>query len=243
MGTAYRRFADKDELIDALLESRIDEMVAMAERGLEDPDPWDGLVGYIVGALELQVRDRGLKEVLFAPGRGKKRVAAAKGRMGPAVTALADRARAAGVVREDFQPSDIPLIYLMLGTVVDFSRGFEDGLYRRYLAILLEGIRAGGQPPELPVPALELGDVPGGHGQVQEPLGVLARAQPRDDLVQPPPRLGAARPRPRTARPPARPTAPARRTPARAAARGCATYCSRSLDSSTAARQAPSPPR
>ena len=156
VGTAYRRFADKDELIDALLESRIDEMVAMAERGLEDPDPWDGLVSYIVGALELQVRERGLKDVLFAPGRGKKRVAAAKGRMGPAVTALADRARAAGVVREDFQPSDIPLIYLMLGTVVDFSRGFEDGLYRRYLAILLEGIRAGGQPPELPVPALEL---------------------------------------------------------------------------------------
>ena len=66
--------------------------------------------------------------------------------MGPAVTALADRARAAGVVREDFQPSDIPLIYLMLGTVVDFSRGFEDGLYRRYLAILLEGIRTSGQP-------------------------------------------------------------------------------------------------
>ena len=79
VGTAYRRFADKDELIDALLESRIDEMVAMAERGLEDPDPWDGLVGYIVGALELQVRDRGLKEVLFAPGRGKKRVAGGEG--------------------------------------------------------------------------------------------------------------------------------------------------------------------
>ncbi len=156
VGTAYRRFANKDELIDALLEARIDEMVAMAERGLEDPDPWDGLVGYIEGALELQVRDRGLKQVLFAPGRGQKRVAAAKGRMGPAVTALADRARAAGVVRADFAPTDIPMIYLMLGTVVDFSRDADPELYRRYLAILLEGIRAGGQPPELPVPALEL---------------------------------------------------------------------------------------
>jgi AcrR family transcriptional regulator len=156
VGTAYRRFADKDELIDALLEDRIDEMVSMAERGIEDPDPWDGLVGYIVGALELQVRDRGLKEVLFAPGRGKKRVAGAKGRLAPAVTKLAARAREAGVVREDFETSDIPMIYLMLGTVVDFSREAEPELYRRYLAILLEGIRAGGRPAELPVPALEI---------------------------------------------------------------------------------------
>ena len=174
MGTAYRRFADKDELIDALLEARIDEMVALAERGLEDPDPWDGLVSYIVGALELQVRDRGLKEVLFAPGRGKKRVAGAKGRLGPAVTALADRAREAGVVRADFDTSDIPMIYLMLGTVVDFSREAEPELYRRYLAILLEGIRAGGQPPELPVPRARAGALPGGDGRVQVALGVTA---------------------------------------------------------------------
>lgn len=156
VGTAYRRFANKDELIDALLDSRIDEMVAMAERGLEDPDPWDGLVSYIVGALELQVRDKGLKEVLFAPGRGRTRVAGAKSRLAPAVTALADRAREAGVVRQDFAPSDIPLIYLMLGTAVDFSRDAEPELYQRYLAMLLEGIRAGGQPAELPVAALEL---------------------------------------------------------------------------------------
>jgi AcrR family transcriptional regulator len=156
VGTAYRRFANKDELIDALLEEQIDAMVAMAERGLENPDPWDGLIEYIVGALELQVADRGLKEVLFAPGRGKKRVAGAKSRLGPAVSALADRARDAGVVRPDFDTSDIPMIYLMLGTVVDFSREYEPELYRRYLAMLLEGIRAGGQPPELPVPALEV---------------------------------------------------------------------------------------
>lgn len=156
VGTAYRRFANKDELIDALLEERIDEMVALAERGTADPDPWEGLVGYIEGALELQLRDRGLKEVLFAPGRGKKRVAGAKGRLGPAVDALAKRARDAGTVRADFDTSDIPMIYLMLGTVVDFSREVEPELYRRYLALLLEGIRAGGQPPELPVPALEI---------------------------------------------------------------------------------------
>ena len=156
VGTAYRRFANKDELIDALLEDRIDEMVAMAERGIENPDAWEGLLSYIEGALELQVRDRGLKEVLFAPGRGKKRVAGAKSRLAPVVSKLAARAREAGVVREDFEASDIPMIYLMLGTVVDFSRDASPALYRRYLAILLEGIKAGGQPPELPVPALDL---------------------------------------------------------------------------------------
>lgn len=156
VGTAYRRFADKDTLIDALLDARIDEMGALAQSGLDNPDPWEGLAGYIEGTLALQVRDRALQQVLFAPGRGRKRVAEAKERLLPTIRALVERAHEAGVVRPDFQQSDIPMLYLMLGTVVDFSREADPELYRRYLAILLEGIRAGGRPPELPRPALDL---------------------------------------------------------------------------------------
>ena len=156
VGTAYRRFTNKDVLIDALLDARIDEMGALAQTGLENPDPWEGLASYIEGTLALQVRDRALKQVLFAPGRGRKRVAEAKERLLPTIRALVDRAHDAGVVRPDFQQSDIPMLYLMLGTVVDFSREADPELYRRYLAILLEGIRAGGQPPDLPRPALDV---------------------------------------------------------------------------------------
>ncbi len=156
VATAYRRFANKDELIDALLEDRIDAMVAIAEESLADPDPWAGLSGYLERTVALQVADRGLKQVLYAQRRGAKRVASAKRRLKPMVTQLVERAHEAGVVRSDFQPSDVPLINLMAGTVVDFSRQIEPDLYKRYLAILLAGIRAGAEPAQLPEPPLPM---------------------------------------------------------------------------------------
>src|SRR4051812_25758248 len=62
VGTAYRRFASKDELIDALFEDRVGEIAALAERALEADDPWEGLTGFLEGATELHVANRALKE-------------------------------------------------------------------------------------------------------------------------------------------------------------------------------------
>ena len=47
VGTVYRRFADKDALIDALFEERIDEVTAAGQRALSASDPWEGLVGFL----------------------------------------------------------------------------------------------------------------------------------------------------------------------------------------------------
>ena len=38
VGTVYRRFPDKEHLIDALFEARIEEIVAVADAGLANPD-------------------------------------------------------------------------------------------------------------------------------------------------------------------------------------------------------------
>src|SRR5437763_16612288 len=42
VGTVYRRFPDKELLIDALFEDRVEEFVVLAEESLADPDPWHG---------------------------------------------------------------------------------------------------------------------------------------------------------------------------------------------------------
>ena len=42
VGTAYRRFANRDELIRALFEERMLAYVALAEEALAEPEPWDG---------------------------------------------------------------------------------------------------------------------------------------------------------------------------------------------------------
>ena len=156
-GTAYRRFPNKDALIEALMVDRIGELGAIAEDCLADPDPWQGLVGYFERALALQAADRGLKEVLFSSGRGRERTAHARRALAPVVTKLVRRAVEAGVVRPELGTSDVPVINFMLNTVVDFGRDVEPELYRRYLAIVLDGLRP--QPPgsePLPMPALDV---------------------------------------------------------------------------------------
>ncbi len=157
-GTAYRRFPNKDALIDALMVDRIAELGAIAEDCLEEPDPWRALTGYFERALALQAADRGLKEVLFSSGRGRERSVEARRRIGPVVTKLVERAVEAGVVRSDFSTSDVPVINFMVNTLVDFGRDVEPELYRRYLAIVFDGMRPRDDLEPLPVDALGLGD-------------------------------------------------------------------------------------
>ena len=153
-GTAYRRFSNKDALIDALMVDRIGELADIARECLKEPDPWHGLAGYFERALALQAADRGLKEVLFSSGRGRERSNQARQQIAPVVTELVRRAQEAGAVRSDIAVSDVPLINFMINTVVDFGRDVEPDLYRRYLAIVLDGLRPRDDLAPLPVDAL-----------------------------------------------------------------------------------------
>jgi AcrR family transcriptional regulator len=155
-GTAYRRFPNKDALIEALMVERIEELGAIARDCLAEPDPWRGLAGYFERALAMQVADRGLRDVLFSPGRGRERVAHARRAIAPVVTQLVGRAVAAGAVRDGISTSDVPVINFMLHTVVDLSRDVEPELYKRYLEIVLDGLRPRDDTAPLPVEALEM---------------------------------------------------------------------------------------
>jgi AcrR family transcriptional regulator len=157
-GTAYRRFANKDELIDALMADRIGEIGQIAEECLDEPDPWAGLTGFFERSLALQAADRGLKEVLFSSGRGRERSNQARQKIAPVVTKLVRRAVDAGVVRSDMSTSDVPVINFMLNLVVDLGREIEPDLYKRYLAIVLDGLRPRDDLEPLPVDALHVRD-------------------------------------------------------------------------------------
>src|SRR3954447_2696759 len=70
VGTVYRRFPDKELLIDALFEERIESMCGIAAAALDIPDPWDGFVYFFEQGSELQARDCGLKELLQCSAHG-----------------------------------------------------------------------------------------------------------------------------------------------------------------------------
>lgn len=157
VGTVYRRFPDKELLVEALFEQRIDELVALAQAARDDPDPFAGLVRFFETFLAVQAADRGLKDVVLGSARGAGRAARARDRIGPIVDELLARACAAGDVRPDVAASDLALIHFMLGAVIDFTHDVAPEAWRRVLALVLDGLRPRRDAPT-PLPAPPLGE-------------------------------------------------------------------------------------
>jgi AcrR family transcriptional regulator len=151
VGTVYRHFPDRERLIDGLFEQKIDEVAALMQESLDDPDPWHGLSHFLETNLALQAKDRSLRELILGAAGGFERLARARARLMPIGARLISRAIDAGELRQDVQPQDLPLIQLMLSSVIDISDDVAPDLWRRYLAIVLRGLRANpGAPEELP---------------------------------------------------------------------------------------------
>ena len=88
MATAYRRFANKEEVIDALFEQRLQAIADAATEALEDPDPWHGLVDFLERSLDMQFGDRGLNQIMNNPQLGDARVSDARDRIAPLIARL-----------------------------------------------------------------------------------------------------------------------------------------------------------
>jgi AcrR family transcriptional regulator len=155
VGTVYRRFPEKELLIEALFEERVGELVAMAEEALEQDDPWQALVGFVERAQAVQADNRGLKEVLLSTAHGRDRVASVRARLAPLADTLVERAQASGQLRPDIDGTDLPLIQIMLGAVVDVTRDVAPETWRRMFTILVDGLRAREPHSSLPTPALD----------------------------------------------------------------------------------------
>jgi AcrR family transcriptional regulator len=144
VGTAYRRFANKEELIDALFDDMVDTVEAISVEAAADPDPWHGLATSLEKVCEVQAFDRGLREVMLGTGRGPQRHAQMLDRIKPLVDGLVERAKQQGTLRPDVRPGDLPMIQIMVAAVTDRT-GHPD-LWRRYLHLLLDGMRTSGEP-------------------------------------------------------------------------------------------------
>ena len=142
VGTAYRRFPDKEELVDALFDDRIAALAALAEEGLALEDPWEGFVHFMTGAAELHATDRSMKEILVGARDQRARVARARARVAPLVSQLVARAQASGDLRKDVTGIDMPLVQYLLAGLTDLEGPGQAGLWRRYLALMLDGLRA-----------------------------------------------------------------------------------------------------
>lgn len=141
VGTVYRRFPNKQVLVDTLFEDRLDRMTAIATQGLDHPDPWEGFAGTLLRFAEELATDRGLWEVTTSEIHDRNRLTRTRERFVPAVDALVHRAQEAGVLRSDLRATDLPLLQYMIGAVSLHVSPVHKDAWRRYLAIILDGLR------------------------------------------------------------------------------------------------------
>ncbi len=153
MGTLYRHFPTKEELIDAVLEDAFEELVELAEEAAAAEDAWAGFAGFLEQALAQHAANRGLKDVLATSERGAQRAEAMRKRIRPLLQRAIERAQDQGALRPDFTAEDLPLVFWTGGRLIETTATVAPDHWRRYLGLLLDGLRAEAASP-LPAPPL-----------------------------------------------------------------------------------------
>jgi AcrR family transcriptional regulator len=160
VGTVYRRFPDKELLIEALFEEHMDHVVGFARDALAMESAWAGLCSFMDRALCQQAANRGLKELMISSGHGQAHVARGREELAPLLEEMVARAQESGELRPDVSVTDFALLQMSLGSIIDYTRDADPDIWRRCLGLMLDGMRTQRErPTALPGPALDMEQV------------------------------------------------------------------------------------
>jgi AcrR family transcriptional regulator len=141
IGTLYRRFPCREQLVSAALLHKITAYADAAERALAEPDPWAGFSGFVRRICAMQASDRGLSELLLitlAPG---EQLEAIRARANRSVIALIDKAKAAGQLRTDMVGEDLLLMLIGNSAIAAAAAGDAPRALPRFVALMLDAFR------------------------------------------------------------------------------------------------------
>ncbi|MEU6926487.1 MULTISPECIES: TetR/AcrR family transcriptional regulator [unclassified Streptomyces] len=149
VGTVYRRYPDKQALAEAVFAEELDEIAAMAQEALAEGDAFAALAGFLEKSLERATYNRGLRELMRHGTLEGTGLARARGEIASRCERLVARAHAQGVLRDGVTGADVVPIAAMIDAVMDLSTERPGEMWRRYLAIILDGLRA--RPDQAPL--------------------------------------------------------------------------------------------
>jgi AcrR family transcriptional regulator len=140
--TLFRRFPTKDDLITAMVSMMLEEAAAVATSCLEEEDPWRGVERFLFEMAERAAQNHGISDANKERCMASQALAGERRRVLDLTAQLVKRAQGAGVLRDDVAGQD--LMFLM-GAVASVSEvpfpGLRPDLWRRYLGIVLDGLR------------------------------------------------------------------------------------------------------
>ena len=152
VGTVYRHFPTKEALVEAIAEDHFDRLAASARDALGDPDPWTGFSRFLRDSAQRQAGDRALAEVMAAEPEVMCDAASRRPDLHEALAELVRRAQDAGRLRPDLVPADVPMLICGIGRATLAGSQGPTMSPRRYLEIVLDGLRApgSGELPDTP---------------------------------------------------------------------------------------------
>jgi AcrR family transcriptional regulator len=148
VGTLYRHFPTKDDLVGELITLKRGDFAALARaRFEEDERPWESFADLLREQAEMASRDASQQRMVFAmTAEAMERAAPTIAELSAAMQALIDRAKQAGAVREDLAVDDVRTLMCGLGSVMAAEAlGVMPYDWRRHLEFVLEGMRAAPQ--------------------------------------------------------------------------------------------------
>jgi AcrR family transcriptional regulator len=143
VGTLYRHFPTKADLVAALAEQHFERMEGIGKEVLDSElPPWEALESYVWRAATAIAEDRGMAE-LMSRKRDVSAVVKPPERLLEIGGELIRRAVESGDVREDASVTDFPTIFCGLGQVVVSAPPEASPMidWQRYVTLMLSGLR------------------------------------------------------------------------------------------------------
>lgn len=156
VGTVYRRFANRDELIFGVFLEHLKQVHASVIAAIDADDPWEAIVELMTSLCQMMSEDRGLAAIIMQIDHANPEIEVVKGQMTQAIQALVERAKRAEVLRPDLVANDFFVFFTMLSSVAQTTQTVAPGTWRRYLDLILDAIRA--EPQREPLRGSPLSD-------------------------------------------------------------------------------------
>ncbi|MGH3339645.1 MAG: TetR/AcrR family transcriptional regulator [Propionibacteriaceae bacterium] len=147
IGTLYRRYPTRAELIAAAFEPKMTAYADAARQALAEPDPWRGFCEYVERICAMQAGDRGFTTALTMTFPTAKRFEADRKRAYADFIALVERAKAAGKLRADFVAVDMSMFLMANAGVLTATADAAPETWHRLVGYLLQACAAQAAQP------------------------------------------------------------------------------------------------
>jgi AcrR family transcriptional regulator len=142
IGTLYRHFPTRLDLLMAAFEPRLLEFLDGAAKAMEMDDPWEGFVYYLDNLFGMQAGDRGFNDFLSRRFPGNAETERIHDEMCRQIEEVLTRAQEAGQARPDITQADIVNLIWSNGRIIEATSATAPNAWRRYLYLMLDAYRA-----------------------------------------------------------------------------------------------------